>query len=370
EVLPGRAAGALHRRGARPRHRPPDRGSARRHDLGAERGRQRDDVHAPPPGPRRGRGVGAGRPAAGADLRRLLIPLRCRDGTAHPSECSISLCGKRRYSRRTDCRRRQGEMQQQASGWRGRTRRVFAYGRAYTGSVVVILALTLVVAAVNAVEPLLMKYLFDELAAGAGARALALGVGVLLAVGVAREVIGGVSHWLTWRVRLCYQYGLLEATVGRLHTLPLAYHRGDRVGAIMTRLARGISGFVGALTEIGFNVVPTLVYLGISLVFMLRLDWRLTLVVLLFTPLPAFVGWWAAKEQTVRERVLLERWSQIYSRFNEVLAGIATVKSFAMEEAEKRRFLRGVDGANAVVIRGVRRDTGVGAVKNLLALAA
>ncbi|HLU25268.1 MAG TPA: ABC transporter ATP-binding protein [Longimicrobiales bacterium] len=261
-------------------------------------------------------------------------------------------------------------MQQQASGWRGRTRRVFAYGRAYTGSVVVILALTLVVAAVNAVEPLLMKYLFDELAAGAGARALALGVGGLLAVGVAREVIGGVSNWLTWRVRLGYQYGLLEATVGRLHTLPLAYHRGDRVGAIMTRLARGISGFVGALTEIGFNVVPTLVYLGISLVFMLRLDWRLTLVVLLFTPLPAFVGWWAAKEQTVRERVLLERWSQIYSRFNEVLAGIATVKSFAMEEAEKRRFLRGVDGANAVVIRGVRRDTGVGAVKNLLALAA
>lgn len=261
-------------------------------------------------------------------------------------------------------------MQQQGNGWRGRTRRVFGYGRAYTGSVVVILTLTLMVAAVGAVEPLLMKYLFDELSTGAGARALMLGVGGLLAAGVAREAIGGFSNWLTWRVRLGFQYGLLEATVGRLHTLPLSYHRGDRVGAIMTRLDRGISGFVGALTEIAFNVVPTLVYLGISLVFMLRLDWRLTVVVLVFTPLPAVVGWWAAKEQTVRERVLLDRWSQIYSRFNEVLAGIATVKSFAMEDAEKRRFLKGVEGANEVVIRGVRRDTGAGAAKNLIALAA
>src|SRR5690606_3643256 len=45
-------------------------------------------------------------------------------------------------------------------------------------------------------------------------------------------------------------------------------------------------------------------------------------------------------------------------------------KSFTMEEEEKQRFLREVGRANTVVIRGVGRDTGVGAAKNAAALLA
>jgi ATP-binding cassette subfamily B protein len=61
---------------------------------------------------------------------------------------------------------------------------------------------------------------------------------------------------------------------------------------------------------------------------------------------------------------------RIYSRFNEVLSGIVTVKSFAMEDAEKKRFLDEVSSANEVVIRGVGVDSGVGAAQNLVQIAA
>jgi ATP-binding cassette, subfamily B, bacterial len=111
-------------------------------------------------------------------------------------------------------------------------------------------------------------------------------------------------------------------------------------------------------------VLPALAYLGISIFVMFSLDWRLSLVVLAFTPIPALIGYFAAKEQTRRERTLLERWMKIYARFNEVLSGIMTVKSFTMEEAEKRRFLVDVDDANDVVVRGVWTDSSIGAVKN------
>ena len=41
------------------------------------------------------------------------------------------------------------------------------------------------------------------------------------------------------------------------------------------------------------------------------------------------------------------------------------VRSFAMEDAEKSRFLRDVSAANRVVIRGIATDTGYGAASNL-----
>lgn len=261
-------------------------------------------------------------------------------------------------------------MSEESRGNRSRVRRGLGYVRPYSGSVVAILAMTLVVSAANSVEPLVMKYLFDHLGGDPEARALLVGVVGLLALGLGREVVGGVSNWLTWKVRIGVQYDLMSQTVGRLHTLPLTYHRGESVGGIMTKLDRGVNGLVGALAEIAFNVLPAVVYLVISLVFMFRLDWRLSLLVLAFTPLPALIGAWAAREQSERERLLLDRWSKIYARFNEVLAGIATVKSFAMEEEEQRRFLRDVDATNRVVVRGVGRDTWTGAAKNLVVLLA
>lgn len=261
-------------------------------------------------------------------------------------------------------------MSEESRGNRSRVRRGLGYVRPYSGSVVAILAMTLVVSAASSVEPLVMKHLFDHLGGDPEARALLVGVVGLLALGLGREVVGGVSNWLTWKVRIGVQYDLMSQTVGRLHTLPLTYHRGESVGGIMTKLDRGVNGLVGALAEIAFNVLPAVVYLVISLVFMFRLDWRLSLLVLAFTPLPALIGAWAAREQSERERLLLDRWSKIYARFNEVLAGIATVKSFAMEEEEQRRFLRDVDATNRVVVRGVGRDTWTGAAKNLVVLLA
>ena len=52
----------------------------------------------------------------------------------------------------------------------------------------------------------------------------------------------------------------------------------------------------------------------------------------------------------------MRRWTSIFSRFNEVLSGIAVVKSFVKEEDEKRRFLGGFTAANDVVARGVATD--------------
>ncbi|HEY8483669.1 MAG TPA: ABC transporter ATP-binding protein [Longimicrobiales bacterium] len=254
--------------------------------------------------------------------------------------------------------------------WWPDLKRALHFIREQRATSLLVLLLAVAGAALSALEPLALGYVFDALAARAPLRRLGLGLAALLGVGVATEVVNGLSNWLTWKVRLNLNARLLEATVERLSSLPLSFHNRESVGGIMTRVDRGINGFVGALSELVSGVLPALAYLTISLVVMIRLDARLSLVVLFFAPLPALIGAWAAREQTRRERALLDRWVQIFSRLNEVLAGIAVVKSFVMEDEERRRFVRDVESTNRLVLRGVGTDTRVGAARNLVALLA
>lgn len=248
---------------------------------------------------------------------------------------------------------------------RARWRRALQFARPHRLAIAVILGLTLLTGAASALEPWLFGRIFDALAPGKHGELLSL-VLALAGLEAGREALSSLCNWLTWRTRIALNQQLLDTTVGRLKRLPLRFHRDQGAGEVMTRVDRGIQGFVDALTQLTFNALPALVYLGVSLLVMVRLDASLTVVVLLFVPLPALVGVLAAPEQTRRERTLLERWSKIYSRFNEVLHGIVTVRSFGMEEDEQRRFMRDVDAANRVVVRGVAIDTSVTMLRNLL----
>lgn len=251
-----------------------------------------------------------------------------------------------------------------------RLRRALGFAHPHRWPIVLILFMTMIMAATSAVEPLVLKYIFDDLMSGNTLRAVLRGVAGLICLALIKEAAGFVSNWLSWRTRLGIHHGLLDATVHRLHRLPTHAQHREGVGAVMTRLDRGIQGFIGAITEIAFHVLPALGYLAFAVVVMLRLDWRMTLVVLAFAPLPAIITALAAPRQTLREKTLLDRWARIYARFNEVLSGIVTVRSFAMEEAERRRFLHDVGDANQVVIRGVRFDSVVSALQNtVIALA-
>jgi ATP-binding cassette, subfamily B, bacterial len=248
----------------------------------------------------------------------------------------------------------------------GNFHRAVRFALPQRNAILLILLLTMFMAAANAAEPLALKYIVDHLSLHPTLPPLWRGLAVLAALALSREAAHALSDWLTWRTRIGLQYALLEATVGKLHQMPLRLQRSQGVGAIMTRLDRSIQGFVGAVTQILFSILPSLLFLVIAMVIMLKLEFRLAILVLLFAPLPALIAMRAAPEQVRRERTLLDQWSRIYSRFNEVLSGILIVRSFSMEEVEKKRFLSEVDVANRAVIQGVATDAGYGATSNLV----
>jgi ATP-binding cassette subfamily B protein len=225
-------------------------------------------------------------------------------------------------------------------------------------------------ACLSAIEPLVLKLLFDQIVGSSKLDKLMVPFAALALLLVAVEVLNTARERVVWRARIAVDFALMQATVERLHSLPLAYHREQTVGATMTKIERGIAGCMTAFSDVVTKLLPALVYLTVSIAVMLRLSLSLSLAVLVLLPLPAVLGVWAAREQAARDKALLERWTRVFSRFNEVLSGIVLVKSFVMEEQEKRRFLGGVGDANKLVLRGVDRDTKMNASKQgLIALA-
>jgi ATP-binding cassette subfamily B protein len=228
-----------------------------------------------------------------------------------------------------------------------------------------VLATALLGAAAGSLEPLALKSIFDELGASRSLRALLARTACLAGVLALRGALAVRLDRASWRVRIAIHQALTRAVVTRLHVLPLAYHRGQSSAALMTRMDRGINGAVAAFSDVLFQMVPTALYLALSLAIMVQLDWRVTMAVCLFVPLPPLLSAWAAGEQGRRERTLLDRWATLFARLNEVLSSMALVKSSTMEEAETERFLSGVEQANQVVVRGVVTDSRVGSWKGL-----
>lgn len=220
-------------------------------------------------------------------------------------------------------------------------------------------------AAITAVEPLVIKKLFDTFVTAPGFASTLRPFAVLAGMLLTAEGLGIALERLSWRVRVDVSGALLRAAIERLHALPLSYHRDHGVGATITQIERGIASCMTAFADV-VQLLPSLVYLGVSMVIMLGLDLRLSLVVAVLAPLPALVGAWASREQVTREQGLLQRWTRVFARFNEVLTGITMVKSFAMEEREKRRLLSAIDEANGVALRGVSTDSRNNAAKNAL----
>ncbi len=248
--------------------------------------------------------------------------------------------------------------------------RALAFTRPHRAQIAIIVGLSLLTAIFSAVEPLILRFVLDALATIRELTPALVGVVLFAVLGLVREVGSGFATYLTWKVRLAIQFSLLSKAVDRLHRLPIEHHRSEGVGAVMTRLERGIQGFTSALGEIAFHMIPAIAYLSLGVVLMLMLDWRLTLLILVFAPIPALIAARAAPSQTQREQALLTRWTKIYARFGEVLSGLVTVRSFAMEDSEKERFLRDVSSANQVVVRGVGFDARVGAAQTTAALMA
>ncbi|MDN3637445.1 ABC transporter ATP-binding protein/permease [Simiduia curdlanivorans] len=189
--------------------------------------------------------------------------------------------------------------------------------------------------------PFILKYLVDDLsAAGDAASVLALPLGLLLAYGAVRlanVLFGELRDTLFGRVteRAMRRIGL--QVFEHLHHLDLAFHLDRRTGGLSRDIERGNAGISFLLRFMVFNIVPTLLEVGMVIVILL-INYDVGFALITLVSIVAYVAYsiWATEWRTGFIRQANKAESASSARAVDSLLNFETVKYFGNERYEAK----------------------------------
>ena len=235
----------------------------------------------------------------------------------------------------------------------GTSRRVWAFARPYRTTIAVFLAAILVAALLALVPPLVVRAILDD-AIPNGDRGLTLwlaGLAVLSALADAGLQI--LQRWCSASIGEGLIADLRIALYAKVQRLPIAFFTRTPTGAITSRLTNDVVGAQSALTSTLGSVVSNVIVLITTLVTMLALEWRLTVLSLVVLPLfivPAKrVG---RRLQSISRQQMAHNATmntQMTERFN--VSGALLVKLFGDERRELDTFSTQADAVRSAGVR-------------------
>jgi ATP-binding cassette subfamily B protein len=223
-------------------------------------------------------------------------------------------------------------------------RRVLGYFVPYWRRGLVVLALMAVGAVLGLVPALVTKALLDYLARPGGrlshlALLIGAGVGATIVGGLlvyAQSFIeAGISQGIMFELRRQLYDHLLRQSVG--------YFTERRTGEVMSRISNDVAGIQDVVSKAVFGVASNLLVLPATLVLMVVLDWRLTLL------LPLLVVPWVVESSRRVARWTYQARQQTQEQLGRMTAylqealgisGILLIKAFVQQRAERARFYR------------------------------
>ena len=140
----------------------------------------------------------------------------------------------------------------------------------------------------------------------------------------------------------------------RLQGMSLAFYESQRVGDLMSRLTTDVSLVQQMLTEDMASYVQAPAMVVGMLGMMFAVNWRLTLLVMVFAPLTAFVVARMGRRMRRLTRRQQERIGDLSARLHERLAAMRVIQSFAREQFEIENFQRLNENTFAAAIRVAR----------------
>ncbi|SDO84499.1 ATP-binding cassette, subfamily B [Microbacterium sp. ru370.1] len=224
-------------------------------------------------------------------------------------------------------------------------RRVVELFRPYRGRIAFTALLVVVGAAVAVVPPLLVQRIFDDAlfpvdGSNPDLRLLAILVSVMIGLFLVSAALNVGQTWLTATVGNRVTGDLRTRLFDHLQNMELGFFTRTKTGVIQSRLQNDVGGVSGVLTNTVTSILGNAVTVIASLVAMILIDWRLTLIAVALMPFLLFVQ---RRVGQVRARIAgetQESLSELSAITQETLSvsGILLSKSFNRQRTESARF--------------------------------
>jgi ATP-binding cassette, subfamily B, bacterial len=232
--------------------------------------------------------------------------------------------------------------------------RVLAFARPYRRLLLIFVATILAGSIVGILPPLVFRSIIDHHAIPrrdmGGVNRLAL---LALTLAFADAALNIVQRWLSARIAEGIIFDLRSALYDHVQGMPLAFFTRTQTGSLISRMNNDVMGAQQAFTGTLGSVLQNVLDLTVTLVVMVQLEWRLTVLVLLVVPvflLPAKpVG--RKMQRLTRESFQLDAAmnASMTERFN--VSGALLVKLFGHPRRESAEF---ADRAGRVRDIGIR----------------
>lgn len=124
----------------------------------------------------------------------------------------------------------------------------------------------------------------------------------------------------------------------KMVSLSLSYHERENTGNKISKIQRGTDKVIGLLSDMCWQVVPTLIQIVLTAIILFFIDWRFGLIFTFFVPLFIILTLKLNKQVTPARRIRHDKYEESNGQMTQSIININTVKSFVQENREVRVF--------------------------------
>ncbi|MFB4193755.1 ABC transporter ATP-binding protein [Streptomyces carpaticus] len=187
-------------------------------------------------------------------------------------------------------------------------RRILALFRPYRSRLAVVALLVGASSLVAVASPFLLREIIDTALPQQRTTLLALLALGMIVTAVMSSVFGVLQTLISTTVGQRVMHDLRTQVYAKLQQMPLAFFTRTRTGEVQSRIANDIGGMQATVTSTATSLVSNVTAVVATLVAMLALDWRLTLLSLALLP---FFVWLARRVGRERKRITAQRQKQM-----------------------------------------------------------
>jgi len=218
--------------------------------------------------------------------------------------------------------------------------RVWTFARPYSTKIIGILITIFLISGISLITPLLFRNLIDYAIPEQDIARLNMLALAMIAIPLINGVIGVFQRRLSAEVGEGVIYDLRRALYNHMQHMSLRFFTQTRTGELMSRLNNDVVGAQRAVSGTLITIVSNFVALVATLIIMLALEWRLTLLGLAILPFFIFPARRVGRKLREIRRRSMELNAEMNADMNETLnvSGALLVKLFGRENAEKEKF--------------------------------